>query len=35
MRFVDIIDSPGWSTTFRVFLLLLVRRADAAHSTPA
>jgi PAS domain S-box-containing protein len=35
--FVDIVDTPGWSTTFRVFLPLRTP-ADttlAAHSTPA
>jgi len=35
--FVDIVDTPGWSTTFRVFLPLRTSSAStlAAHSTPA
>jgi two-component system sensor histidine kinase TctE len=35
--FVDIVDTPGWSTTFRVFLPLRTPADSAleAHSTPA
>jgi len=35
--FVDIVDTPGWSTTFRVFLPLRTPADTAltAHSTPA
>jgi signal transduction histidine kinase len=35
--FVDIIDAPGWSTTFRVFLPLgsPVEPTLSAQSTPA